>query len=497
MNVPRRLCLVVLVLAAALLSARAGAADDAGAGDLRLWYSKPAGPWEEALPIGSGRLGAMIFGGTTDERIQFNEDTLWTGRPHDYVREGAGSHRDEIRRLMFEGKVAEAVPLIRQKFLSDPVRQKAYQPFGDLRLHFSGHEGATDYRRELDLDSAIASVTYRVGDVSHKREVFASYPDQVIVVRLGADRGGRVSFTLKMDSPHKTSKAEAIAHDTLALTGKVQDDGLRFESRLRVLSNGGRIAVTDDGVTVEGADDATLILAAATSFKDFQDIGADPAERCAATLAKVGDKGYESLKADHVTDHRRLFRRVRLDLGRNDRADWPTDRRQKQLSTDANLLAKAPKDAKGRSIPPAPGTESDPALETLFFQYGRYLLIASSRPGTQPANLQGVWNELLNPPWEGKYTTNINFEMNYWPAELANLGECHEPLFDMVDDLRISGRGPPGSSTEHAAGCCTTTPTTGEGRRRSTTSTASGRPAAPGSAIISGITTCSRETRTS
>src|SRR4051812_22915505 len=240
MNVLRRLCSVALVLAASW-TARTGAAADAttdaaaGAGDLRLWYATPAGPWEEALPIGSGRLGAMIFGGTTDERIQFNEDTLWTGKPHDYVREGAGSHLDEIRRLMFEGKVDEAVPLIRQNFLSDPVRQKAYQPFGDLRLHFSGHEGATDYRRELDLDSAIASVTYRVGDVSHRREVFASYPDQVIVVRLGADRGGRINFTLKMGSPHEASRARAIAPDTLALTGQVKDDGLRFESRLRVL----------------------------------------------------------------------------------------------------------------------------------------------------------------------------------------------------------------------------------------------------------------------
>jgi alpha-L-fucosidase 2 len=408
--------------------------------DLQLWYTKPAGPWEEALPIGCGRLGAMVFGGTSDERIQFNEDTLWTGKPHDYVREGAGSHRDEIRRLLFESKADEAAALIRKSFLSDPVRQKAYQPFGDLRLHFPGHDTTADYRRELDLDSAIARVTYRVGDVTFRREVFASYSDQVIVVRLGADRSGRVSFSLRMDSPHKSSRVRAVAPDTIALAGKVQEDGLRFESRLRVVCSGGRATVTDEGVTVEGADDATLLLAAATSFKNFQDISADPAARCEATLAKVGNKSYEDVRAGHVADHRHLFRRVRLDLGRTDRADWPTDRRLQQLKVDANLLAKIPKDATGRAvIPPAPGVQGDPALETLFFQYGRYLMIASSRPGTQPGNLQGIWNELIDPPWESKYTTNINLEMNYWLAELTNLSECHEPLFDLIDDVAISG----------------------------------------------------------
>jgi alpha-L-fucosidase 2 len=424
-----------------LLACLGAAAEDADeANDLQLWYTKPAGRWEEALPVGSGRLGAMVFGGTADERIQFNEDTLWTGKPHDYVREGAGRHRDEIRRLLFEGKPEEAAALIRKTFLSDPVRLKAYQPFGDLRLHFPGHDTPADYRRELDLDSAIARVTYHVGDVTFRREVFASYPDQVIVVHIGADRGGRVSFTLKMDSPHKSSRSRTVAPDTLALAGQVQDDGLRFESRLRVVCTGGRATVNDEGVTVEGSDDATLVLAAATSFKNFRDISADPAGRCETTLAKVGDKGYKALRDDHIADHRRLFRRVGLDLGRTERADWPTDRRLQQLRADSNLLNKIPKDANGRAaIPPPTGVEGDPALETLFFQYGRYLLIASSRPGTQPANLQGVWNELLDPPWESKYTTNINVEMNYWPAEPTNLSECHEPLFDLVDDLAISG----------------------------------------------------------
>jgi alpha-L-fucosidase 2 len=439
MNTPCRLGWIVLgwVLAALPSFVGPGAVGADAAADMRLWYEQPAGPWEEALPIGSGRLGAMIFGGMADERIQFNEDTLWTGKPHDYVRDGAGSHLGEIRRLVFEGRDREAGALIREKFLSDPTRQEAYQPFGDLRLHFPGHDAATDYRRELDLDSAIARVTYRVGDVSFHREVFASYPAQVIVVRLGADRPGQVRLTLKMDSPHPSSRTTAIAPDTLALTGKVQDDGLRLESRLRVFASGGRANVNDDGISVEGADAVTLLLAAATSFKDFQDISADPGRSCETTLGKIGDRRYEALRDDHVTDQRRHFRRVSLDLGRTDRADWPTDRRLKQITADSNRLSGKTLETPGS--PPAPGLAGDPALAALFFQYGRYMLIASSRPGTQPANLQGVWNELLKPPWESKYTTNINFEMNYWPAELTNLGECHEPLFDLVDDLMISG----------------------------------------------------------
>src|SRR4051794_39166691 len=200
-------------------------------------------------------MGAMIMGGTADERIQFNECTLWTGQPHDYVRPGALQALDDIRKLVFEGKAKEAGDLVRKAFLSDPVRQKAYQPFGDLRLHFPGHAEASDYRRELDLDSAIARVTYRVGDVTYRREVFASYPDQVIVVHLGADRGGEVNFTLKMDSPQSSARAHAIGPDLLALTGQVQEDGLRFESRLRVLCRGGRATVTDEGVTVADADE--------------------------------------------------------------------------------------------------------------------------------------------------------------------------------------------------------------------------------------------------
>ncbi|HEX2855168.1 MAG TPA: glycoside hydrolase family 95 protein [Opitutaceae bacterium] len=385
-----------------------------------LWYAQPAAKWEEALPVGNGHVGAMVFGGAADERIQFNEATLWTGRPHDYVREGAGEQLAEIRRLIAAGEIEPAHRLVRAKFLSDPVRQKAYQPFGDLRLHFAGHENPAEYRRELDLDAAVARVSYKVDGVSYRREVFASYPARVLLLRVTADQPGKISVSLRMDSPHKSSAVRAMAPDQLALTGQVQADGLRFESRLRVLSSGGRVAVTDDGIKVEGADAVTFMLAASTSFKNFQDITAEPGERCAETLARVDGKNFETLLAAHLADHRALFRRVAFNLGRSPRADLPTDERVKRVRAAGDLAG-------------------DPSLTALLFQYGRYLLIASSRPGGQPANLQGIWNELLAPPWESKFTTNINFEMNYWLAELTNLSECHEPFFDLVDDAVVSG----------------------------------------------------------
>jgi alpha-L-fucosidase 2 len=448
-------------LLAAGFSFGVGAFAMAGSNDLTLWYSQPATKWTEALPIGNGRMGAMIFGGPANERIQFNEDTLWRGKPHDYVRRGALEVLPEVRRLIFEGKAGEAGKLAKEKAISDPVRQLPYQPFGDLRLTFLGHENVTEYRRELDLDSAIATVSYKVGDVTFKREVFASYPDRVIVVHFTADQPGQISFTLQMDSPHTNSLTQAEVSvpsrrktpglsvgmgfgvgtfgsgvgvgvgasrevesnagrlPLLKLTGKVQADGLRFESRVAVRAAGGSVTANENALGVEKADAVTLLLVAATSFKSFEDISADPAKRCAEDLVKISRRSDDELRAAHIADYQKLFRRVSLDLGRTGAADLPTDERQSQLKTSP--------------------LENDPALAALHFQYGRYLLIASSRPGSQPANLQGVWNEELNPPWESKYTLNINAEMNYWPAELCNLSETHEPLFNLIDDLTVSG----------------------------------------------------------
>ena len=394
----------------------ASASEGSGAQALTAWYAQPAAKWTDALPIGNGRLGAMIFGGTADEHVQFNEQTLWTGQPHEYQHEGAVKYLPTIRQLLAEGKQREAENLAMKEFMSVPIRQQAYQPFGDIRLHFPGHEKVENYRRELDLDSATAKVSYEADGVKYERAAFASHPDQAIVVRFTADKKGRVSFTAKMDSPHKAAKTR-LADGDLALAGQVEEGGLKFEARLRVVADGGKVNAGDNSITVENADAATFFLVAATSFKNFRDISADPAARCEAAMTAAAGKPYRALLAAHVKDYKTLFDRVSLDLGRTDAANLPTDQRLKEVSK-----------------------KDDPQLATLYFQFGRYLLISSSRPGGQPANLQGIWNDQMNPPWDSKWTTNINTEMNYWPAEVTNLSECHTPLFDMMDDLVISGR---------------------------------------------------------
>jgi len=383
---------------------------------LELWYTQPAKEWVEALPVGNGRLGMMVFGGTAKERLQFNEDTLWTGKPRDYLNPGAAEYLPKVRKLLFQGKQKEAHK-VAMGLMSKPIRQMAYQPFGDVRLDFPGHEQATDYRRSLDIDAAIARVSYKVGDTTFRREVFSSAPDQVIVVRITADKPGAVTFAATMDSPHAETRTRALGNDQLALVGKVKGHVLKFEARLKAAADGGRATVADDGVTIESANAVTLILAAATSYKSFQDVSADPAARCDKTIAAITGKDCDALRKAHVADHRNLFRRVAVDLGKTDAVKDPTDVRLKRFAR-----------------------RNDPQLAALYFQYGRYLMIASSRPGCQPANLQGIWNDKLKPLWDSKWTTNINTEMNYWPAEMCNLSECHEPLFDMIDDLAISGR---------------------------------------------------------
>jgi alpha-L-fucosidase 2 len=394
-----------------------------------LWFAQPAAKWTEALPIGNGRLGAMIFGGVADERIQFNEDTLWTGHPHDYANTNALQQLPKIRALLAAGENKEAGWLAKSNFLGIPSRQKAYQPFGDLHLHFPGADNFTDYRRELDLDSAIVKVSYRANGTAFQRLAFASHPDQAMVMRFTADKPAQISFTLQMPSPHANAETRALNADTMALDGQVETDGLRFESRVRVVNAGGRVTTSGDAITVENADAVTLFLVAATSFKNFQDIGADPAGRCASDLKSVSKRGFNSVLAAHLADYQNLFQRVKLDLGHNDRESLPTDERLSQVKVS--------------------GLADDPALAALYFQYGRYLLISSSRTGGQPANLQGLWNDDLNPPWESKWTLNINCEMNYWPVEVCNLSECHTPLFGLIDDLVISG----GRTAREQYGC--------------------------------------------
>jgi alpha-L-fucosidase 2 len=384
---------------------------------LTLWYRQPAKLWVEALPVGNGRMGAMIFGGVGHERIQFNEQTVWTGEPHDYAHAGAYRFLPQIRELLWAGKQKEAEDLAMREFMSTPLRQKAYQSFGDLLLDFpgTGESEISDYRRDLDLDSAVSSVVYTWQGVVYRREVFASFPAKVIVVRLTASQPGKIAFTASMKSSHPSTVAN-LPDGSLVLDGHVNDSVIRFQARLLAEVLGGSRESRDGKLTVAGADSATLILAGATNFKNFRDVSGDPASRNAATLEALGSKTYEALKAEHLADYRKLFGRVSLDLGTSPAAQLPTDERVAAF-------------AKGH----------DPALVALVFQFGRYLMISSSRPGGQPANLQGLWNESDDPPWDSKYTDNINTEMNYWPVEETNLSECHLPLFDALQDLSASG----------------------------------------------------------
>jgi alpha-L-fucosidase 2 len=383
-----------------------------------LWYRQPARAWVEALPVGNGRLGAMVFGGLAQERIQFNENTIWTGQPHDYAHRGASQHLGAIRQLLFEGKQKEAEDLAGREFMSVPLRQKAYQAFGDLLLDFPNvrEQQVSGYRRELDLDTATASVEYAQGGVTYRREVFASHPDQVIVLRLTASRPGRIAFQAGLRSAHEDASVTASGASGLSMTGQVKDGAIRFEARLVVNAEGGKQEYRDGRIVVSRANAATLFLSGATNFKTYRDISADPAQRNDSVLAAVRDRRYDALWPAHVADHQRLFRRVSLDLGSAAASFQPADTRLQ------NFLARP-----------------DPGLVALLFQYGRYLLIASSRPGGQPANLQGLWNDSNTPPWESKYTVNINTEMNYWPAELTSLPECHQALFQALQDLAESG----------------------------------------------------------
>jgi len=395
--------------------------------DLLLWYRQPAAKWVEALPIGNGSMGGMVFGQPAEEHIQFNEDSVWAGGPEDYINPKANpTLLKKVRQLLLDGKQREAEQ-VALDLMSDPLRQMPYQPFGDLLIDFPGHNDVTGYHRQLDLDSAVASVTYQHAGVTYRREIFASHPAGAIVLRVTADKPGAISFLASLTSPHADIATTKIDTQTLAIRGRVADfdnkrlkrvfpGRLELAARLRVVTEGGTTRVTDKAIQVDGADAAMLVLVAATSYRDYQDVSADPSMRCASVMENLAGHTYAQLKQTHVDDYRRLFRRCTLDLGSHGTAAFATDERQSRL-----------------------GDQPDPGFAALFFQYGRYLLIASSRPGSHPANLQGIWNDSLTPSWDSKYTVNINTEMNYWPAEVTNLSECHEPLFDMLADVSISG----------------------------------------------------------
>ena len=413
---------VAVLGAAPALSQAAGVAplpavapDDA----LHLWYREPANEWVQALPVGNGRLGAMVWGGIAHERLQLNEDTLYAGGPYDATNPQALAALPQVRALIFAGRYAEAEQLADAKLLSRPLKQMPYQPLGDLLLDFDRADGISEYRRQLDLDTAVATTTFRSGGAVHRREVFVSAQSQCIVVRLSCDRPGGISLRVGIDSPQ--SGEVTVEQGGLLFSGHNGsfagiDGKLRFALRVMPQVKGGSVTAVRDRLRIQGADEVVLLLAAATSYQRFDAVEGDPLALTAASLQKAGKLSYAALLRAHLADHQRLFRRVVIDLGSSEAATLPTDERVQRF-------------AEG----------NDPALAALYHQYGRYLLICSSRPGTQPANLQGIWNDLMQPPWESKYTININTEMNYWPSEANALHECVEPLEAMLFDLARTG----------------------------------------------------------
>jgi alpha-L-fucosidase 2 len=415
---------------AALLPAGWTAAAKAGAvappqvlaaGDLALWYDEGAGAdWLRALPIGNGRLGAMVFGNVDTERLQLNEDTIWAGGPHDSSNPAGAANLGEIRRRVFADQWTQAQDLINQTMLSRPVGQLAYQPVGNLRLAFGSASGASQHNRTLDLTTAVASTTYVLNGVRYQREVFASAPDQVIVVRLTADRAGSITFNATFDSPQRTTVSSPDG-TTIGLDGVSGDmEGISGQVRFLALANaavtGGTVTSAGGTLRVAGATSVTLLVSIGTSYVNYRTVNGDYQGIARSHLNAARTAGFDQLRARHVADHQALFNRVTIDLGRTAAADQTTDVRIAQHAS-----------------------ANDPQFSALLFQFGRYLLIASSRPGTQPANLQGIWNDLMAPSWDSKYTINANLPMNYWPADTTNLSECFLPVFDLIEDLTVTG----------------------------------------------------------
>ncbi|WP_372807730.1 glycosyl hydrolase family 95 catalytic domain-containing protein [Pontiella sp.] len=376
---------------------------------LTLWYRKPATQWEtEALPVGNGRLAAMVFGGVNQERIQLNEETVWDGEPTDYNNPEALAALPEVQRLMFEGKNAEAKKLAAANMLGTPYKVKSYQTLCDLLLDFPDTDKVAGYRRELDLTTGISRVQYTVDGVDYVREVFVSEPDQAIVVNLKASRPGKIDFAARLARENATT--ESASGNRLILRGKL---GVAYEAQLFPLVDGGAVVSSNGVLDVSNANEATLLIVGATSYNSATDISGDASARCDAYRQALGQKPFAQLRATHIAAHQPLFDRVKLDLGTTDAVQRPTDERLQAVKA---------------------GT-FDPQLEVLYFQFGRYLLISSSRPGSLPANLQGKWNPYYKAPWNSDYHFNINFQMNYWPAQVCNLAECSLPYFDYLESL--------------------------------------------------------------
>ena len=413
--VMKRISLTVLIGFSALLCMGNNESDDL----LKLWYEKPAKTWNEALPIGNGRLGAMVFGDPATEHLQLNESTFWAGAPYNNVNEQSATWIPLVRKLIFEGKYKEAQELA-DKNIYSVQNGMPYQPVGDIFISFPGHNVVSGYYRELDIHNAIASVKYEVDGVHYVREYFSSFTDNVIIIRMTADRPGMISCDVRITSGLK--HVIGIKDDNLVMSGLSDDHEeirgvVRYSSRLSALPQGGKLIANDSILGIRNADILTLYVSIATNFINYHDISGNQEAKSEFFLTNALKKDYFTARDDHTSFYRNYFDRVRLNLGITDSANNPTNTRIRQF-----------------------GQGNDPQLVTLYFQYGRYLLISSSEPGTQAANLQGIWNSKIKPPWDCKYTININTEMNYWPAEVTNLTELNDPLFSMIKDLSETGR---------------------------------------------------------
>ncbi len=390
---------------------------------LKLWYNSPSGQtWENALPVGNGRLGAMVYGNVARETIQLNEHTVWSGSPNRNDNPDALAALPEVRRLIFDGKQKEAEKLANKAIISKKSQGQMFQPVGSLHLTFNGHDTYTNYYRDLDIERAVAKTSYTVGGVTYTREVLASIPDQVLVMRLTASQPGQVSFSASYSTPQTGATIKTKSTNELTMAGTTADhEGVKglvkYKGIARIKTEGGSLTASDTTLTVKGANAATIYISIATNFTSYKDISGDENARAASYLNKAYPKSYASLLQAHTAAFQTYFNRVGLDLGSSAAAALPTNERLTNFRT-----------------------ANDPQLVTLYYQYGRYLLISSSQPGGQPANLQGIWNNKMRPPWDSKYTININAQMNYWPAEKTNLAELHEPFLRMVKDMSETGQ---------------------------------------------------------
>ncbi len=381
-----------------------------------LWYDKPATHWLQALPIGNSHLGAMIYGDVKTEEIQLNEETFWSGSPYYNNSPESKAHLQEVRQYIFEGKEKEAHALIDQYFIKGPHGMR-FLPVGSVKLAFHRKDNTSSYRRQLNLGTALATTQYTLDGVTYRRTCFASQADNAIIVRIEANQKGALSFNVSFDSPLETSR-NVNGHQLAAIVKGVEQEGvpagLQAECRLEVCSDG-EIVDGEESIAVVNATTVTLYITAATNFVNYHDVSGDPTRKNIKSLAALRGRSYQQILNSHLEKYKAQYDRVSLSLPRNGNESLPTDRRLTAFD----------------------GSDLD--MVSLMMQYGRYLLISSSQPGGQPANLQGVWNNKMEAPWDSKYTININAEMNYWPALIGNLAETQQPFFSMISDLSQTG----------------------------------------------------------